>query len=149
MNSLLRSRLFGLTLCTSALGLAACGTTRECVDPDSPYLRAESRPTLHMPEGSTAPDRTGMLVIPDATAGAPAPMIKDKKTGSCLDEPPPYYGPSGGTGTPSTAPATPPVLPPTRAPLPPRSGSATPGSSQPDSTQSVPPAADASPEGTK
>lgn len=69
--------------------LAACGgSSRNCVDPDEPYLGARNDPALKVPDGLSSPDRSAALVIPN-------PPAAGKPGSGCLAEPPSYFRSSG------------------------------------------------------
>ena|SRR5437868_14847490 len=69
--------------------LAACGgSSRNCVDPDEPYLKAGNQPPLRVPEGLTQPDRSSALAIPEVPP-------KAHSGSGCLAEPPSYFRSAG------------------------------------------------------
>lgn len=86
------NRRFALVLLGVAVlpALAACGgSSRNCVDPDEPYLGARSNAPLRTPEGLTQPDRSAALAIPEA------PASKGQAGSGCLAEPPSYFRSAG------------------------------------------------------
>jgi hypothetical protein len=71
--------------------LSACGgSSRTCVDPGEPYLKARNNAGLRVPEGLTQPDRSAALVIPNA-----APGSANQSGSGCLAEAPSYFRSSG------------------------------------------------------
>src|SRR5689334_17147022 len=101
--------VFPFVGCLCALLMTGCSMmSRECVDPKSPYLTAENKPPLKVPEGMMSPDRGTALVIPPASATAPAPVLRRTATQRCLEDPPPYYSaPKTQDAAPKNEPATP------------------------------------------
>lgn len=74
----------------AVLALSACGgSSRNCVDPDEPYLAARNNPGLKVPEGLSQPDRSAALAIPSGPTSTTPP-----ETG-CLAAPPSYFRSSG------------------------------------------------------
>jgi hypothetical protein len=70
--------------------LAACGGSEpNCIDPDEPYLGAQTNPSLRVPPGMTQPNRSEALAIPDAKPASTAGRT------SCLDAPPSYFRSTG------------------------------------------------------
>lgn len=85
------NRHFVLLVMAAAVlpALAACGgKSRNCVDPDEPYLAARNNPSLKTPDGLTQPDRSAALTIPEASGSS--------RSGSgCLADPPSYFRSAG------------------------------------------------------
>jgi len=70
--------------------LYGCSSTKQCVDPDEPYLHARNNPTLKVPDGMTSPDSSEALAIPDKVS------TPDKSAHSgCLADPPSYFRSAG------------------------------------------------------
>lgn len=66
--------------------IAGCSSEPTCDYSKAPYMSASSVPPLKAPEGLSAPDRSGALVVPAAQPNT-APPGKSK----CLDRPPSYF----------------------------------------------------------
>ncbi len=74
------------------LVLSACGgSSRNCIDPDEPYLSARNNAPLRIPGGLSNPDRSAALTIPAGATTSPSSV-----SGSgCLAAPPSYFRSSG------------------------------------------------------
>jgi uncharacterized lipoprotein len=89
-------RIPRLALSCAALALlAACGSSKTCIDEDEPYLSARNNPPLRVPAGLSQPNRAGALTIPEAPASAAGRGPTERE--GCLAEPPSYFGSSGIT----------------------------------------------------
>jgi uncharacterized lipoprotein len=66
--------------------LSGCASEPTCDYSEEPYMAATSVPSLTVPEGMSAPDRTATLVVPPAPEGEQPPG-----KGACLDRPPSYF----------------------------------------------------------
>jgi hypothetical protein len=72
----------------AAVLVAGCSSEPTCDYSKAPYMSAQSVPALRAPEGLSAPDRSGALVVPPVPPNAkPVPTGK----GKCLDRPPSYF----------------------------------------------------------
>jgi len=76
----------------AALALSACGGgSRNCIDPDEPYLSARNDSGLSIPTGLNQPDRTAALAIPEKSGTG-----TNAAAGSgCLAAPPSYFRSTG------------------------------------------------------
>ncbi|HEY6641101.1 hypothetical protein [Povalibacter sp.] len=75
-----------------ALVLSACGgASRNCLDPDEPYLAARNNAPLRVPEGMSSPDRSAALAIPEG----PASSGNAASGSGCLAAAPSYFRSSG------------------------------------------------------
>jgi len=77
-----------IVLAAAALLAIGCASEPTCDYSEEPYTLAQSLPSLRAPEGLTAPDRSGSLLIPPAASGAPPIPTGDTR---CLDRPPSYF----------------------------------------------------------
>jgi uncharacterized lipoprotein len=66
--------------------LSGCASEPTCDYSEEPYMAATSVPSLTVPDGMSAPDRTATLVVPPAPEGEQPPG-----KGACLDRPPSYF----------------------------------------------------------
>lgn len=86
--ALLRSSTWSLL---AAFALVGCRSAPNCDKPsDAPYLRAEDRGPLKVPDGLAQPDRATGLTIPPPSKNTSA----DVKS-ACLDRVPSYFGTAG------------------------------------------------------
>jgi hypothetical protein len=85
-----RTRWFVTVLAVPMLAACGGGKERVCSDETAPYVTARNNAPLQVPEGLSAPSRSGALTIPDVGQDVP----KTERT-ACLDEPPSYFRSAG------------------------------------------------------
>jgi uncharacterized lipoprotein len=75
--------------CITSAYLVGCSSQPTCDYVNAPYMNAKEEPSLQVPEGLSAPDHSGALVIPPANEKLSKPAAGKKSR--CLDRPPSYF----------------------------------------------------------